>query len=149
MLAAAEELESIPMIWPATRLRRQVAGRLYDIGRKDDALDQLRIVHAACVSVRAGLELEKTRGMFREMEVRPPSISTAEGPLGLTEAELRVALLVTQGKSNKGIATELRCATGTVRTHLQNIYPKLGIGGAGARHRLGNMVREAGLADEG
>ncbi len=149
MLAAAEELESIPMIWPATRLRRQVAGRLYDIGRKDDALDQLRTVHAVCVSVRAGLELEKTRGMFREMEVRPPSISTAEGPLGLTEAELRVALLVTQGKSNKGIATELRCATGTVRTHLQNIYPKLGIGGAGARHRLGNMVREAGLADEG
>ena len=147
MLEAADELEAIPMIWPATRLRRQLAGRLYEIGRRDDALEQLRRVHSVCASVSAGLELEKTRGMFREMDVRPPSVSTSDGPLGLTEAELRVALLVTEGKSNKAIAAQLRCATGTVRTHLQNIYPKLGIGGAGARHRLGNMVREAGLVD--
>jgi tetratricopeptide (TPR) repeat protein len=147
MLAAADEFEAIPVIWPATRLRRQVAGRLHDIGRRDEALEQLRKVHSVCVSVRAGLELEKTRGMFREMDVRPPSVSTADGPLGLTEAELRVALLVARGMTNKKIAVELRCAVGTVRTHLQNIYQKLGIGGAGARHRLGNMVREAGLLE--
>jgi DNA-binding NarL/FixJ family response regulator len=135
------------MLWPATRLRRQLAGRLHEIGRRDEALEQLRKVHSVCVSVRAGLELEKTRGMFREMDVRPPSVSTSDGPLGLTEAELRVALLVAEGMSNKKIAVELRCAVGTVRTHLQNIYKKLDIGGAGARHRLGNMIREAGLLE--
>jgi ATP/maltotriose-dependent transcriptional regulator MalT len=149
MLSAANDLEAIPMLWPATRLRRQVAGRLADLGRRDDALAELRKVHAVCVSVRAGLELEKTRAMFRELGARPPAASTFDGPLGLTGAELRVAMLVAEGMSNKAMATELRCATGTVRTHLQNIYQKLDVGGAGARHRLGNMVREAGLLDQG
>ena len=147
MLSAANALEAIPLLWPATRLRRQVAGRLADMGRRDDALAELRKVHAVCASVRAGLELEKTRAMFRELGTRPPSVSTEDGPLGLTEAELRVGMLVAEGMSNKAMANELRCATGTVRTHLQNIYQKLDVGGAGARHRLGNLVREAGLLD--
>ena len=147
MLSATNALEAIPMLWPATRLRRQVAGRLADMGRRDDALAELRKVHAVCASVRAGLELEKTRAMFRELGTRPPSVSTEDGPLGLTEAELRVGMLVAEGMSNKAMANELRCATGTVRTHLQNIYQKLDVGGAGARHRLGNLVREAGLLD--
>ena len=59
-----------------------------------------------------------------------------------------MAVRVAQGMSNKAIAVDLSCATGTVRTHLQNIYMKLDIGGAGARHRLGNLVREEGLLDE-
>jgi DNA-binding NarL/FixJ family response regulator len=148
MLDAADQLEAIPVIWPATRLRRQAAGRLADLGRREEALAELRKVHTVCASVRAGLELEKTRAMFRELESRPPVGPTSEGPLGLTEAELRVALLVAQGNTNKAIASELACATGTVRTHLQNVYMKLDIGGAGARHRLGNLVREEGLLEE-
>jgi DNA-binding NarL/FixJ family response regulator len=35
----------------------------------------------------------------------------------------------------------------TVSTHLSNSYGKLGIGGAGARMRLGNMIRDAGLLE--
>lgn len=145
MLRAADELEAVPMVWPAARLRRQLAGRLHELGRTEEGLEQLRRVHAACVSLRAGLELEKTRAMFREMERRPPSVSTADGPLGLTDAELKVALLVAEGMSNGHIAETLRCSVRTVSTHLSNIYGKLEIGGAGARMRLGNLVREAGL----
>jgi tetratricopeptide (TPR) repeat protein/DNA-binding CsgD family transcriptional regulator len=148
MLVAADELEAIPMIWPATRLRRQVAGRLADLGRREEALAELRKVHTVCASVRAGLELEKTRAMFRELESRAPAgVPNQDSPLGLTEAELRVAVLVAQGMSNKAMAANLSCSPGTVRTHLQNIYLKLGIGGAGARHRLGNLAREAGLLE--
>ena len=125
-----------------------MAGRLADLGRREEALAELKKVHAICASVRAGLELEKTRAMFRELEARAPAgVPNRDGPLGLTEGELRVALLVAPGMSNKAIAASLSCSPGTVRTHLQNIYLKLGIGGAGARHRLGNLVREAGLLE--
>lgn len=148
MLAAADELEAIPMIWTATRLRRQVAGRLIDTGRREEGIEQLARVHDVCVSVKAGLELEKTRAMYRDVGLRPPSIRRSEGPLGLTGAEGRVARLVASGMSNKAIAAELRCATRTVSTHLSNMYTKLEIGGPGARVRLGNMVRDAGLLDE-
>ena len=147
MLAAADELESIPMIWTATRLRRQAAARRIETGRREEGIAQLTRVHQICVSVRAGLELEKTRSMYRDIGIRPPSVRQGDGPLGLTGAETRVARLVASGMSNKAIAAELRCATRTVSTHLSNMYAKLEIGGPGARVRLGNLTREAGLLD--
>ncbi|MDH3422797.1 MAG: AAA family ATPase [Gemmatimonadota bacterium] len=147
MRHAADELEAVPMIWPATRLRRQLAGRLHDIGRRDEALRELGRVHDICARVGAGLELEKTRGMYRQMGVRPPAIRSDNGPLGLTPSELKVAQRVARGLSNKAIAVDLRCATRTVSTHLSNIYTKLEIGGPGARVRLGNLLRDEGLFD--
>ncbi len=147
MREAADELEAIPMIWPATRLRRQLAGRLSDIGRKGEAIRELDRVHAVCVRVRAGLELEKTRAMYRENGLRPPPMPTTDNELGLTATELKVATLAAQGLSNKAIGSQLRCATRTVSTHLSNIYTKLDIGGSGARIRLGQVMREAGFVD--
>ena len=144
MSSAVEKLSEIPMIWTATRLRRQLAGRYADIGRREEALSELHQVHAVLVQVRAGLELEKTRRMYRELDVRPPPIRSEEGPLGLTPSEFSVARLVAQGLSNKAIGRELDCATRTVSTHLSNIYTKLDIGGPGARMRLSNLVTEAG-----
>jgi tetratricopeptide (TPR) repeat protein len=147
MKAAADELDAIPMIWSATRLRRQLAARLRDIGRRDDALRELDRVHDVCVQVRAGLEREKTRTMYREMGVRPPPMPVDGGPLGLTPTELEVAKAVAKGLPNSGVAAEVGCKTRTVGTHLSNIYAKLEIGGPGARVRLGNRVREAKLID--
>jgi tetratricopeptide (TPR) repeat protein len=144
MKSAADQLDAIPMIWYATRLRRQLAGRLCDIGRRDEALRELDRVHERCVQVRAALELEKTRAMYREMGMRPPPLPVADGPLGLTPAELTIAKSVAGGMSNKAVAVELGCSSRTVSTHLSNIYTKLDIGGPGARVRLGNLVREAG-----
>ena len=83
--------------------------------------------------------------MYRELEVRPPPVPTSDNELGLTATELKVAIHAAQGLSNKAIAVKLRCATRTVSTHLSNIYTKLGIGGSGARIRLGQIMREAGL----
>ena len=147
MRKAAEDLEAVPYIWTATRLRRQLAGRLLELGRRDEALQELATVHAVCARVRAGLELEKTRAMYRDIGARPPPIAVEGGPLGLTPSEVAVAIRVAQGMSNRQIATELKCATRTASTHLSNIYSKLDIGGPGARVRLGNRVREAGLID--
>lgn len=147
MRRAADELEAIPMIWPATRLRRQLAGRLHEIGRRDEALAELRRVHDVCVEVGAGLELRKARDMFHQMGARPPVIPSPGSPLGLTPAELDVAKLVAQGLSNKAIGVELGSATRTVSTHLSNVYGKLDIGGPGARVRLGKLLREEGLVE--
>lgn len=45
----------------------------------------------------------------------------------LTERELQVALLVRRGWNNATIASELGCAAGTVKKHLQSILDKLGV----------------------
>lgn len=45
----------------------------------------------------------------------------------LTPQELRVFELAAQGLSNEAIAGRLRVSPGTVKTHLEHIYAKLGV----------------------
>ena len=71
---AAESLDAIPLIWDSARVRRQLAGRLMDIGDRDGAHEQLERVHATFLRLGASTELEKTRGMFREIGVEPPPL---------------------------------------------------------------------------
>lgn len=54
----------------------------------------------------------------------------------LTEREAEVFRLLLKGKSNKEISTTTRISTDTVKTHLQNIYRKLGV-----RSRLEAVAR--------
>jgi ATP/maltotriose-dependent transcriptional regulator MalT len=46
---------------------------------------------------------------------------------GITERERELILKVMQGKSNADIADELVISLATVKTHLHNIYQKLGV----------------------
>jgi ATP/maltotriose-dependent transcriptional regulator MalT len=46
---------------------------------------------------------------------------------GLTDREVEVVRLVKEGLTNQEIADRLVIATGTVRTHLENIFEKLGV----------------------
>ena len=46
---------------------------------------------------------------------------------GITERERELILKVMQGKSNADIARELFISLPTVKTHLHNIYQKLGV----------------------
>lgn len=45
----------------------------------------------------------------------------------LTQAELRVVLLVPTGKTNKEIATELKLSDKTVKFHMTRIFKKLDV----------------------
>jgi DNA-binding CsgD family transcriptional regulator len=46
---------------------------------------------------------------------------------GITGRERDIILKVAEGKSNSAIATELYVSTATVKTHLHNIYAKIGV----------------------
>ncbi len=142
MVAAAEALEAIPMKYDVARIRRQVAGILRDLGRRDEALAQLRAVHETFGELGAQPELDKVRIMFRELDARPPNRREAEGTAELTAREWDVANRVAQRMSNKAIAKDLSIARRTVTTHLSNIYRKLGIS---SRGELVDLVREGRL----
>lgn len=59
--------------------------------------------------------------------------ATEEG--GLSARELEILLLVARGLSNRQIALSLRVAEATVKRHLANVYPKMGVGSRGEATR--------------
>lgn len=142
MLQAAEALEEIPMIPYAVRIRRQLAGRLAEIGDTEGAVRELRKVHDVFVQLGAEVELEKARVQFREVGLRPPPRGSGEGMAGLTAREAEIARLVALRRSNKAIGKELGISPRTVSTHLSNIFQKLDLT---SRAALGDRVRELGL----
>ncbi|MFB9275524.1 LuxR C-terminal-related transcriptional regulator [Cohnella cellulosilytica] len=60
----------------------------------------------------------------------------------LTRKELQILRLIASRKSNKEIAAELGIGYGTVRTHLHQIYVKLGIGSRSEAIRIGEQLEE-------
>jgi len=78
-----------------------------------------------------GLELRWTRmrGETEQFLVRvslAPRLRLAPDAV-LSPRQRRIAALATQGKSAAEIATLLSCSTGTVRSHLREIYRRLGV----------------------
>jgi len=138
MRSAAEALDEIPMLWDSARIRRQMAGRMAEVGMIDEASAELKRVHDIFVKLGADEELEKARMQFREIGHRPPPKGVGEGLAGLTSRELEVARLVARRLSNKAIGKELGMATRTASTHLSNIYQKLGIS---SRGELADVIR--------
>jgi NarL family two-component system response regulator LiaR len=72
-------------------------------------------------------------GMPREMleEVRDGSGGV------LTVREMEVLLLAARGLSNRQMASTLRLSEATVKRHLANVYPKMGV------HSRGEAIRKA------
>lgn len=136
---AAEELEAIPFIHDAARMRRQLAGRLADAGHRDEAVSELRKVHEVFDRLGARPELAKTRDLFRQVDARPPLRMEGGGAGSLTGREMEIARLVAERKSNKAIAKDLDISPRTVSTHLSNIYKKLEVS---SRGELTDRVRE-------
>jgi two-component system nitrate/nitrite response regulator NarL len=66
--------------------------------------------------------------------------SGAFGQGVLTQRELEITWLVSQGLPNKAVAGQLGVQEGTVKLHLHNIYQKLGVS-----NRVGLLVKA--LAD--
>ena len=62
-----------------------------------------------------------------ELDSAPAASSTAGLPEPLSERELEVLVLIATGKANRSIASELFVSVGTIKTHLNNLYRKLGV----------------------
>jgi DNA-binding CsgD family transcriptional regulator len=135
---AARALERIPMIPDAARIRRQLAGRLADLGEREAALSELRAVHDTLARLGNRRELEKARKLFQKLDSRPPPLTPMEGAGVLTGREVQVARMVAEGASNKSIARALGISPRTVTTHVANAFKKLGVS---SRHELGELVR--------
>ena len=89
------------------------------------------------------LVVTRLNGDHRTLLLAEESIPASDSKL-LSRREWQVLALVEDGKSNAEIAAALWIAPGTVRTHLENIYAKLGV-----RSRTAALarVRELKLAE--
>lgn len=97
--------------------------------------DALRIA-TECGAERARRRLEQRLG---QPPAEPPP---APSPIAsLTTAELRVAIRVAKGRSNRDIADELYLSRHTVDSHLRKIFSKLGVN---RRAALAWFFREEG-----
>jgi DNA-binding CsgD family transcriptional regulator len=142
---ACDALDAIPIVLDAARLRRQLAGRLAEIGQREEALLELRRVHDVFARLGIVRELDKTREQFREIGAKPPTRSPGEGTEALTGREVEIARLVAQRKSNKAIGRSLGISARTVSTHLSNIFKKLGVD---SRGELTDFVKTGGLIEK-
>jgi DNA-binding CsgD family transcriptional regulator len=134
---AAERLESIPFVPDAARVRRQLAGRLVDLGEREEAVRELRRAHEVFSRLGAVGELEKARMQFQGLGARPPTRTAGTGIEGLTAREVQIVRLVADRKANKAIARALGISPRTVGTHLSNIFGKLGVS---TRHELADRA---------
>ena len=75
---------------------------------------------------RCGLDEEAIRGVLYELPQGKGSRRRATGPCPLSGRELDVLRRLAEGKVYKQIAAELDLSASTVRSHLHNVYGKLG-----------------------
>jgi DNA-binding CsgD family transcriptional regulator len=107
------------------RLRRRVDAR-EQLGH---ALETFEHLGAAPWAERAAGELRATGATARRRD--PSAIDD------LTPQELQIARLVTEGATNRQIATQLFLSPRTIDHHLRNVFRKLGIA---SRHQLAAVL---------
>jgi ATP/maltotriose-dependent transcriptional regulator MalT len=75
---------------------------------------------------------EANRDLGQINEVAPPQAfrNSAEAD-GLSERELEVLLMVARGMSNHQIAVSLHLSEATIKRHLANMYPRIGVSSRG------------------
>jgi DNA-binding CsgD family transcriptional regulator len=139
MVRAAEELDAVPFVFHAARLRRNAAQLLEADGNADEALRILRLAHDVFDRVGAERELRGTRSQMRSLGVRLPPRHAQAGAGALTGRELEIARLVARRLTNKEIARELDISARTVSTHLSNMFEKLHVD---SRAALADVLRD-------
>jgi ATP/maltotriose-dependent transcriptional regulator MalT len=141
----AEQLEAIPYVPDAARVRRQLARALAETGDREGAMRELRHAHGVFARLGAEPELRATREQLRDLGARPPVRSHTAGAAGLTGREVEIVRLVADRRSNKEIGVALEISARTVSTHLSNIFAKLAVT---SRGELADFAREAGLLND-
>jgi DNA-binding NarL/FixJ family response regulator len=68
--------------------------------------------------------------------ISPETLRNPAEADGLSSRELEVLLLVARGMSNHQIATSLHLSEATIKRHLANIYPRIGVSSRGEAVRI-------------
>lgn len=139
--SAIDDLDKVPWVYDAARLRRWLADVLMRLGDQEGAIRELRKSHELCARLGARIEMDRAREMMKELGLRLPSREQAGGKRlrKLTERENDIARLVVARKSNKEIAATLGISARTVTTHVANIFGKLGVS---SRGELADRMRD-------
>jgi DNA-binding NarL/FixJ family response regulator len=96
---------------------------------KDAGGDEILRAVESVLSGDAGLSPSIQRRLLERLSEpapAPPPPAT-EPPDGLTAREAEVLLLIAEGLSNHEIAQKLHVSTATVKTHINNLFAKIGI----------------------
>ncbi len=139
LLAAADDLDAVPFVFHAARLRRNAAQLLEADGDIPGAIRQMRRAHEVFARLGAEFELRETRSALRSLGVRLPPRNVSHGTAGLTGRELEIARAVARRLSNKQIGELMGISARTVGTHLSNVFVKLGVDSRGG---LVDVLRE-------
>jgi DNA-binding CsgD family transcriptional regulator len=105
---------------------------LLAVDRRSEALAQLDRAWDEYHRMGAKAFRDNVQGAMRQAGARRTKWSTAAaapaaGWASLTEAERRVATLISQGHTNKSAASGLGVSINTVGTHLRAVFAKLGV----------------------
>ncbi|MFJ4480788.1 response regulator [Streptomyces longwoodensis] len=96
---------------------------------KDAGGDEILRAVESVLSGDAGLSPSIQRRLLERLsEPAPaPPPPPSEPPDGLTAREAEVLVLIAEGLSNHQIAQKLHVSTATVKTHINNLFAKIGI----------------------
>lgn len=133
-----EKTATIPFIFLTARGEKTDLRTGMNLGA-DDYLAKPVSSDELVAAINARFERQRAHDRRLEKEVGQaggfkPDFSSAKPleKLGITEREAEVLLWVAQGKSNGDIAILLGMAETTVKRHLSNLFPKLGVDGRNA-----------------
>jgi DNA-binding CsgD family transcriptional regulator len=101
-------------------------------GRRPEALAQLdrawdEYHHMGARAFRADVQHAMRQAGIRRTKWSAAAAASATGWASLTEAERRVATLISEGHTNKSAASTLGVSINTVGTHLRAVFTKLGV----------------------
>ena len=88
-----------------------------------EAISRERLESAA---TRCGISQELLRELLYELPYPRQDAPRASEPCPLSNRELDVLRLLAEGKVYKQIAGEMQLSVSTIRTHLHNVYGKIG-----------------------
>lgn len=134
---ALDLYERHSMPFEAGLARVDLASALEQLGRRPDALSELRAATRAFSDLGASVAESSAAGLAAELTTVSPH---AGGPLSPRETE--VLELLNQGLSNAEIAEALVLSVHTIRRHVSNILTKLGVA---SRAAAAAYAREHGL----
>lgn len=100
---------------------------------KSASLDELLTAVRTAAEVPAEAHDENVVMVVPREAFQRAERATEEG--GLSARELEILLLVARGLSNRQISRTLNVAEATVKRHLANLYPKMGVGSRGEATR--------------